>query len=181
MKVLVIVLVFLCPSIWAQNSEKAVSNFYIELSLGAGLYNKVASNENVGYPQFYYNQFSSILQTKLFYRTNRLKTGVNFGLQYWFPPSFSAEIGVNFISDEMKRYYFGPSLSYGMFINNDNYYSDRFLRFGFDYFYNKFHVGINSQWIMYTANQISKDFFTTHLYLEIGYSFNLESFKRKQN
>jgi hypothetical protein len=177
------ILFLLCSlTVIGQNdSLKKINNFFFELSVGAGHYNEVAFNENNGYPQYYRTEFSSIVQTKLFYRTDRLKTGLNFGVQNYFPPSVSAEIGINFISDEMKRHYFGPSLGCGVFFLNKNYYSDRFLRFGFDYFYKKFHLGIYSQWISYTSNQISKDFYTIHLYLEVGYAFNLESFKRKQN
>ena len=126
------------------------------------------------------------LFSKLYYKNTRFRSGANFTYIYTddhLNAVLFIDGSVNTLSKQASRHFLGPSLAYGYFTKTkfSRNLGQRFVKFGIDYYYKKFHIAANYQWIAFKDAPFRRDYFkTTNIYLEIGYSFNLESFKRKR-
>lgn len=179
-KLVVILILFSQTAFTQKDSGKAINNFYLEFSVGGGVYNNNEDYFDINQP-YLKNEFSLCFISKLYFKNKWLRSGINYSFFYYTPPSYSLEMGLNLFSKDAYPQYLGPSIAYGYSIDNGKNLGQRFVIFGFDYFYNKFHVAANYQWIAFENAPFRKGIFkTTNIYLEIGYSFNLESFRKKQ-
>jgi hypothetical protein len=185
MRKIIIFLFFVTQYAFTQkDSIKAINNIYLEFNIGIGKYNNIDNYFNE-YAPYIKNNLSIILCSKLYYKNKRFKTGISYGYLYssgYINPLYLFDTGLNLFSKNAYPQYFGPSLAYGLFYNKyGTSLGHRFIKFGVDYYYNKFHVGLNYQWIAFkNAKFRTGEFKTTNIYLEIGYAFNLESFRKKK-
>jgi hypothetical protein len=187
MKKLVLIFLLFTSSVnGKEDSLRVLNNFFLELGAGPGIYNShegYFSNE-----YFYFNDELTInLFSKFYYKNSRIRSGINFTYTYsnsYLNAVLFIDGSINTLSKRASAHFFGPTIAYGYFVKTkfSNNLGQRFFKFGADYFYNKFHFGLNYQWIAFKdAPFRTNSFKTTHIYLEVGYAFNFESFKRKQN
>lgn len=187
MKKLVLIFLLFTSSVnGKEDSLKAINNFYLELSVGPGA---ISSGEGYFLNEFslyFKNHFSFNPILKFYFKNKRLRSGIAFGTMLkpsgsWNYP-YSIEAGFNLIAKNAYPQYLGPSIAYGNFIKGYGNLGQRFIKFGVDYYYKNFHVAANYQWIAFKDAPFRKgDDKTFNMYFEVGYAFNLESFKRKQN
>lgn len=169
-----------------EDSLKAINNVYIELSVGFGIF-RSGEGKYLG-DSFLSdrNHFTFIQTNKVFYRNNRIKGGGNLAFLYtddYLNMMSFVDVGVNLFAKDAYPQFFGPNIAFGYFFDNNlsRNLGQRFIKFGVDYYHKKLHLAANFQWIAFKDAPFRKDDnLTVNLYLEIGYSFNLESFKRKQ-
>lgn len=156
--------------------------FYLEINGGAGLFKYkelISSPSGSGYQSA--KAMTYDCQLGINFRSYRLKVGVVGQLMYFYQPdnyinSISLIHAVNFCDKNRKpNVFFGPTLSFGAF--NSPYTLFYFkTQIGWDYYYKKFHLGVKCDWM----RSNSKIDFDTNLFFEIGYAFNLESFRKKK-
>lgn len=163
-----------------KDSIRVIDQFYLELNGGPGLYDSGVKN--------IYRDLSINLNSKVFYKNHRYRAGMTFGCLYvWSEgicPSFSIESSINILAKTDFPHYFGPCLGYGYFLMDENNYSlgDRFIEFGIEYYYKKFHVSFNNQFIAFENQKFNNNTYnkTFNIHMEIGYAFNLDSFRKKK-
>ncbi len=186
MKLLVLLFLFQVQMCFSQKDSTLIRDkFFLEVNAGIGflryseLYNSPSGSSYVGKMELSVDLFVG-----LFYRTYRLKLGVNSQpllSKNYLSNSLSLNCGVNMLSRKMYPYsFFGPSIAYGFFVNPNNNLTlvPYRLQVGMDCCYKKIHIGLKYDFLYgKNPNQIRN---ARNLFLEIGYTFNLASFRKKK-
>lgn len=188
MKRLMILVLLVNFTVLAQDQIKEIKdNFYFELATGSGLFFYKSHLDEA-----YKNNFCLNLSASFYYRNKYVKTGFEIRDNYIYDNLSSTNIGFsyrlgfngNFFNEKPQFYlgpYFGVSEILGIYdfkIQHLKYFS---FVFGLDFYYKKFHIELAQTF--YNKNIIYFDYFSTHeksLILNIGYAFNLESFRKKK-
>jgi hypothetical protein len=180
MKILIAILILLPSITFSQKDSTLIRDqFFLEINGSVGL---LKYKEKFSSPsgKFYLEEkaMSQSIFVSFQYRNQRLKAAINSGFLLVLNPFVSFETGINLLSKSKVNKYFGPCLIYGFYPHDLGYFLGKnFLEFGFEAYFNKFHVGLKHQWFE-SKNDTYQDI--TNLCLEIGYAFNLESFRKKK-
>lgn len=177
------VLLFTFNGLGQKDTSKFINKLYFELNGGVGIFKHSEKYQSPsGSKLIQYKNVSYNFSANLHYKNARLSTGFSGQAIYFDDDGFtflSLFTGINILNIEKnKNIFFGPKISYGYI--KRAYNNTAFSRFslGIIYYYKKFHIGINHDWIKpnYDSFLYVKP---RNLYLEVGYAFNLQSFQKK--
>lgn len=185
MRILIISMVFIPSFCFSQkDSTKFIDNFYLEINGGIGEFSNIESYQSPSGTYLVQNNNISInLSTNLLYRNKRWLCGFTGQTLYFVDDMFSSISlfsGLNILKiEENKNVFFGPKISYGYIIRPFNNTTLSRFSLGMTFYFKKLHAGIAYDWIKPRYNSFTFNK-TRNLYFEIGYSFNLDSFRKKK-
>jgi len=179
MKKIIIICTLLPFLLFSQQRERAFAdNFYLQLDGGVGIWqnDELSGSHN---STFYLKETRLVpyLGASLLFRNRFFKSALSFNAFR----EISGEGSINLLFFDHSRYfYLGPMIKYGQFLS-DNTGTGKTPSWGYglDFYARKIHVGI-----AYTIATTSKDLYrinNRYLFWQFGYSFNLDSFRKKEN
>lgn len=181
-------MVILCNTyLFSQKDSTLVrDNFYLELNGGVGSLTYIESYGNKGVYYLMDNEkFSYNLSVNFFYKNNWILTGLSAQsliTKDHFLKSLSYMLSLNLLfKDKSQRNFLGPFFSYG-YISDSHEVFPRFC-IGLTTHVKHMHVAVKYDWFKRDPDNYSDyDNFidAENIYLEIGYAFNLESFRKKK-
>ncbi len=182
--IIFIILFFPLKSFSYNDSTKFINNIHLELNCGIG---KIRYFEYYQSPSgsdlIQFDDVSINFSGNLFYKIKRFSLGFSCQYLHFTDDSFASlspflEFNILDIVKN-KNLFFGPRISYGYIIRGYNNTTLSRFSMGMSFHYKKFHIGINYDWIKPNYNSI---FYIKprNIFLEIGYAFNLETFRKKK-
>jgi len=181
MKRWVLLLLFMPLFSFSQkDSTRFQDRFNLEINSGAVLVNYLQKTI-VKYEVFYAQKrgINIPIDINLNYRNKFFSFGV--GSNVWLYYDVKSKIGVNFLmKNKNEKYYFGPFYSFQWVLNEDylNGVEGSHI-FGLDLYVKKFHLGFGYAKYILREGYVNKKDVHGPL-LNIGYSLNLDSFRKKK-
>lgn len=169
-----------------RDSTHIRDKFYLELNAGYGkMTYKQKYYANTGVIDYYELEDRSLnFSASLYFRNKWILTGIT-GQLITFESDMvrylSYNLSFNILNllnkNRFSHSFFGPWFSYGY----ANYASSVFPRYalGINYQFKHIHVALKHDWFKRKPNAISF-IDAKNIYLEVGYAFNLESFRKKK-
>ena len=161
-----------------QKERTFADHFYFQFNIGTGVfkYNELSYSHN---SSFYIDSksFALVVDARIGFKNDYFKAEIAGKLF----PQVSAGASVNLLSVARsldKHLYFGPCIEYGYFRGEFAPGRSRLFGYGVDFFFKKFHAEFTyTKALDETPDKIDQRF----LRFEVGYSFNLDSFRKKEN
>jgi len=173
----VVLLVMVFPLILiGQEKRTFADHIYLQLDAGVGI-RKNAYLSGSHNSTFYEEErgIGLSLEIRAMFRNNIFRLGGVYNSMQ----DFSAELGGNILFFKSTPFYFGPVIKYGNLKLIYGYGNSPSFGYGVDFYFKKFHVAA----LHAKASRTNTYDIMNYRYsvIEVGYSFNLDSFRKKEN